>query len=192
MQSQVKGVRFLELQMLIPPVAKIAMGAVLFSAGLAKIWDRSAFLKAVERFDILPKFAASPFAAILPAAEILTGLALFVGSVFAWSGVAWAGAVAMFLFAIFGVAIAFNLILGRTNISCGCFGSKGRRLTWGLVVRALACLAISGLTLPVLHFAILPGDLTMRLTAALVGVAVVAIVWLGRFVISGATEIFES
>lgn len=184
--------RFLELQILISPVAKIAVGAVLFSAGLAKVWDRSAFLKVVKGFGILPQFAVSAFAAILSGAEILTGLALFAGALFAWSGIAWAGAVAMFLFALFGIAIAFNLLRGRTNISCGCFGSKGRRLTWGLVVRALACLVISGLTLPVLHFGVPTGDLTGRFTAALVGVAVVAIVWLGRFVISEGAAVFES
>ncbi len=182
----------MELQILISPVAKIAVGSVFFSAGLAKVWDRSAFLKAVKGFGILPQFAVSPFAAILPEAEILTGLALFAGALFAWSGIAWAGVVAMLLSAIFGAAIAFNLLRGRTNISCGCFGSKGRRLTWWLVVRAMACLAISGLTLPVLRFGMPTGDLTRRLTAALVGVAVVAILWLGRFVVSEGATVFES
>ncbi len=162
-------------------------------SGVAKLWDRPGFVGAVRGFALLPDIAVPAFAAGLPVAEILVSAALLSRAVFDWSVTAWAGLVAMGLFAMFGIAVAINMIRGRTDISCGCFGKSNRRLTWGLVGRALFFLAVSVLTLPDLHRgAPLIASVSDRLSAALVGAAVVAIAWLGRFIVTGGPVQFES
>jgi hypothetical protein len=179
--------------LVIAPAAKTAVAAILLPAGVAKLGDRQGFVDVVRGFAILPDAAVPAFATGLPVAELLVGVALLSGVLFDWSLAAWAGLAAMCLFATFGIAIATNLVRGRTDISCGCFGRNSRRrLTWGLVGRVLCCLAICALTLPVVHQGATPsGDLKDRASAALIGAAAVAMIWLGRFVITAGSAGFS-
>jgi hypothetical protein len=169
---------------LLPSMADAAIGSILLLSGLAKMWDRRSRTNVVLGFDILPKAMAPGFATLLPFAEAIVGTALLSRIMKDSELNAWSGFAAMFLFAMFGIAIAINLVRGRTEISCGCFGSTGRKISWGLVGRAGICLGVSVITLPgVQRTGAAETTVRDRVNAALVGAAVVVAVWLGRFII---------
>jgi Methylamine utilisation protein MauE len=111
---------------------RVLLGMVLVFAGLAKVFDPPATLaRIVEAYQVVPKRAAAPLARGLPFAEISLG-AMLVGDVFT----RYAALVAGVLVFGFGLAIALNLMRGRRELRCGCFGSGGHsRLSWALVAR---------------------------------------------------------
>lgn len=171
------------------PIIKTAIAVVLITAGASKLWDVRRFVEVVRGYAILPNRVVRPFARALPFAEVVTGAAL-VSSIFV-NGLplAWTGAVAMVLFALFGSAITLNLMRGRTNISCGCFGESGnRKLTWMLAVRAFSYLVVSALTLPLAQP--VAGSMD-RIGSVLIGGATVAVLWLVRFIVSPRSLGFE-
>jgi Methylamine utilisation protein MauE len=179
--------------MLTSATAKAVIASILVPSGLAKLTNRRSFVEAVRGFDLLPKLAISPFAFALPLVEIVVGGALLIGAVFEWLGTEWSAAAAVCLFAMFGAAVSINLLRGRANVACGCFGGGGRKLTWALVGRSLLCLLISLLALPQMHrVPVDSGNITDRLNAALLGTALVAVVWLGEFLINGGIRLFQS
>lgn len=109
--------------------------AVVFGgAAISKLQNADEFHGVVRNFRLLPEQVDGAFAFALPwvelvlAASLLTGIALNV-----------AGAVAGALLVIFAVAIAINIVRGRTEIDCGCFRQGMRqRLSWALVARNVA------------------------------------------------------
>jgi methylamine utilization protein MauE len=180
------------LEILLFVGAKVSMATLLLYAGIAKGLDRRNFVEVVGDFALLPSGLVRAVAAGLPAAEILVGLALVSSIFLERMVVAWAGAASGALFAMFGTAIAINLLRGRADISCGCLGKNGRRLTWGLVGRAWVCMLISVLTLPVFQGRVASGSVRDRASLALVSIAVIAVGWLGRFIVSGGAAAFDS
>lgn len=167
--------------------SKSAIAAVLLTAGLVKFWNLGGFLEVVRNFSLLPKFAVKPFSTILPALEVITGLGLLSSAVVDSSIGAWAGLPAVFLFLMFVSAISLNLLRGKINISCGCYGKTSRKLRWGLVGRGLLFTVVSTLTLPIFTPGLRPsGDAVTRLSAVLIGVAFVSIAWLGNFIVGGS------
>ncbi len=179
--------------MVVPPAATVGIAAILLQSGTTKLWEREGFVDVVRGFAILPGKFAPAFAAGLPVLEIAVGAILLSGLAFDWPLVAWSGIAAMCLFAMFAIAIGTNLVRGRTNISCGCFGRSKGKLTWWLVARSAACFAASALTLPHAHReTVFFTSLRDRLIAGLLGVAIVAAFWLSRFILANASVAFES
>jgi hypothetical protein len=170
--------------MLLPYMADATLGATLLLSGVMKMGNRRHFADVVRAYQLLPRTLAPGFASTFPIAEALVGTALL--SRILWNSPlnAWVGVAAVFLFVMFGVAISINLLRGRTEISCGCFGSTSRRLTWGLAARAFACMAMGLITLPVLRPLPAATSALDRLSAAFVGAALVAAAWLGNFIFS--------
>lgn len=112
----------------------IAIGLTLLVAGGQKVVaGYRQFEDVVRRFALLPSFAVGPVARLLPAAELVLGGALIVGI-----GSPLVAAVAAGLFSAFSLAVSVNLLRGRRDISCGCFGASSRhRLSWGIAGRGL-------------------------------------------------------
>lgn len=170
---------------------RVFVGLLLIASGVLKLLDIDSFADVVKAFALLPgKFVAS-VARLIPLGECLTGGLLVLAVASPHSGARWAAMAAMALFAVFGGAVAINLMRGRRNIACGCFGAKeGNQLGWFLVVRNCILAMVGYLAfrkLPVYsdHRAAVSGE---RLGAALVGLSIVlawqlatAIVRLGAY-----------
>jgi hypothetical protein len=120
--------------------------AALFAASTAhKLAALAEWPGVVRNYRLLPEALTVPAAGALLTAAALTAAALL------WPATRWLGACAAAAqLLVFAAAIAINLRRGRTNIDCGCFGSRLRhRLSVWMVARnlLLALLAL-GLLLP--------------------------------------------
>ena len=99
--------------------ARLVLGGVWIAAGLTKITDLDASVRAVRAYRLLPEPVAQVLGAALPPMEILLGLLLVVGLT-----VRVAAGVSALLLAAFVVGIASVWARGL-RIDCGCFGSGG-------------------------------------------------------------------
>lgn len=116
------------------------LALMLLSAGAVKMSNWSDFSAAVRNYKLIPEGLASIVARLVPVVEVLVALCLMYGALSPWPNL-----MAACLFLLFAGAVAVNLLRGRRNISCGCFGTEqGQGLSWMLVLRnfLLAGLAI--------------------------------------------------
>ncbi len=98
-------------------IANAICATVLVLAGALKIGQLRMFGQQVAAYQVIPK-RLSPYAGYsLPPAEIIIGLAL---PLFPDLAVA-----AIVLFGSFAVAVGVNLVRGRNELRCGCFGVTG-------------------------------------------------------------------
>lgn len=119
--------------------SRYVLGFVLLAAAIPKLADRREFERAVRNYRLLPDGMAPVVATWLPRLELVCALALLLGVAVA----VFAGLAALLLGTL-AVAIAVNLVRGR-SIECGCRGSIApKRIGWGLVVGdvALGLLAV--------------------------------------------------
>jgi uncharacterized membrane protein YphA (DoxX/SURF4 family) len=123
---------------------RLLLGGVLLYAGLTKIGDPAASIRAVKAYQILSGQAAEVVGAALPMIEIALGLLLLAG--LATRVAAGASAVLLGCF-VTGVISAWARGL---RIDCGCFGGGGQlgateSPDYGLhIARNVALLAIAG------------------------------------------------
>lgn len=115
-------------------------GIVLLTAGVGKIATVREFGKLLAAYEILPESAIPIFSLAIPLCEMCCGAALLLGL---FQPVAGFGAGGVFL--LFAAAITCNLLRGRRELTCGCFGGSSKQISWHLVARnvVLAGLAIS-------------------------------------------------
>ncbi|WP_181704800.1 MauE/DoxX family redox-associated membrane protein [Chthonobacter rhizosphaerae] len=100
-------------------------------AAMSKLPRREEFYGVVRNFRILPEALARPVALALPVAELVIAGALLASPTAPAAALAAAA-----LLAVFGVAIAVNVLRGRTAIDCGCLrGGMKQPLGWMLVAR---------------------------------------------------------
>jgi len=129
-----------------PALAVILRGslALLFVvAATHKLRDVAAFRATLEAYGLLPAALLAAAARVLPALELATAVILATPRAPALGGLLAAG-----LLALYGVAMAVNLVRGRRDLDCGCMGpGAGRRIGGVLIARnaaliaaALACL----------------------------------------------------
>jgi uncharacterized membrane protein YphA (DoxX/SURF4 family) len=149
----------------------ILIGCILVLAGLAKFTTLRSFREIVAQYRILPAPWVKWVFWLIPTVEVLAGALLLLGF-----RVPDCCAVAALLFAIFAVGITINLFRGRQDISCGCFGANGSRISWFLVARN-ASLSATALISAILYgrFSTSPFD---RANTALIVFACVALVGL--------------
>jgi len=165
------------------------IAAILLVAGVSKVWNGQRFRDSLSGFVVLPARFVPAVAAVLPYFEITTGLGVLGGMGMPYLRL-WAGLIAMSLFAIFAIAVAVNLILDRSNVSCGCFGHTRERLTWALVARAGLFAGLSALTLlkrP--HPQLSTQDLCSLI---FINIAAPAMMWLATFLMTEAAELMTS
>jgi hypothetical protein len=116
-----------------------ASALVLLVAGLSKVRDRQTFGHQIAAYQILPERASMVLGQFLPVAEMMAGIALLVVP-------RVGGAAAALLFTVFTLAVAINVMRGRTELVCACFGSRGRQTISVWHVVADAVLAVVGVT----------------------------------------------
>jgi hypothetical protein len=124
-------------------IAAIAASLIFAASAIMKLRNLELFESAVINYRILPRFLAALFARLIPIAELGGALALL------WPAWRTAGAaIILFLLVIFTLGIAINLMRGRHDVDCGCFGPALRQtLSWWLVLRNLALAALAAILL---------------------------------------------
>jgi len=89
--------------------------------------------------ELLPMTAVPTSAVLLIGLEFFSGAGILIKRSFPISALFAAG-----LFFLFGSAVAVNLLRGRRELPCGCFGKKGTPISWHLVARDIL-LAVASL-----------------------------------------------
>jgi uncharacterized membrane protein YphA (DoxX/SURF4 family) len=120
-------------------LARLALGGMWVTAGLAKLSQRGAGGNSVAAFGLLPRGGADAVGRSLPWVELTLGLLLLAGL-----RTTAAAAASAALLLLFSLAIVINLARGH-RVECHCFGQIGRApISWwsvarnsGLVVMAL-------------------------------------------------------
>src|SRR5260221_10608248 len=124
-------------------MAAAAAAAIFAASGALKFYDLETFRGAVTNYRLIPEWLATPFAWVAPVLESAAALGLLLSPIRAPA--------ALMLIALLGVftgAIAINLMRGRTDIDCGCFGPALRqRLSWWLLLRNGALFALLAIAL---------------------------------------------
>ena len=100
-------------------LARLVVGGVWLVAGLLKVSDGAASVRAVRAYDLLPEAVVPTVGHALPAFEIVIGLALVAGALTRAAAVA-----SSLLFVAFIIGIASAWARGL-QIECGCFGGGG-------------------------------------------------------------------
>ncbi len=113
-------------------VARIAIGAVLVSAGLAKLLDPRAASSAMETFGFAGAISWLALGTLV-VTELVLGVAVAAGS----TSAAWLGAVVL---AFFALVLVGALMRGRAGAPCACFGPSSR-ISWASAGRTLALAA---------------------------------------------------
>jgi len=121
---------------LITPL-RLVLGVTLTLAGCEKIHHFSVFVAGVLHYQILPIRLAHWYSRFLPAAEIVTGILLLLGS---W--MQHAAIMSTTMFVSFAIAVGINLARKR-KIPCFCFGADSSKIGWHTETRILFLLFAS-------------------------------------------------
>ena len=131
---------------LIVKAVSIALGLMLLAAAWHKLSSLPEFTAVLSDYHLLPPFLVSSVAPAIPMVEILLGAGWLTGMAMNIVAPLTAG-----MFAVYGSAIAINLLRGRLHISCGCglggASSENQSLSWVLVVRNTVLLLLALLPL---------------------------------------------
>jgi uncharacterized membrane protein YphA (DoxX/SURF4 family) len=101
--------------------ARLVVGGVWIVAGLLKLPDPAASVRAVRAYDLLPEAVVPTVGHALPVVEVVVGACLVLGLLTRAMAVASAVLFALF---VAGIAAAWSRGL---QIECGCFGGGGYR-----------------------------------------------------------------
>ncbi|MBF6569242.1 MAG: DoxX family protein [Candidatus Binataceae bacterium] len=112
-------------------ITALAAALVFASSALMKFRNLETFEGAVVNYRMLPKFFARPFAYAVPIAELSGAIAIVMPVTRVMGSI-----VLLCLTFAFTAAIVINLMRGRYDVDCGCFGPALRQtLSWWLVIR---------------------------------------------------------
>ncbi len=100
-------------------VARLVTGSVWIAAGVIKLGDPAASIRAVRAYDLLPEAIVATVGTALPVVEVLIGVCLVLGLLTRAMGVLSA---LLFIAFIIGISAAWARGL---QIDCGCFGGGG-------------------------------------------------------------------
>lgn len=145
--------------------------ALLFALAAGhKLADRARFLAVLENYDLVPARLVPLAGMVVVVAEAGAALLLALPPVRVFGA-----CVAVALLAAYALAIAINLLRGRTRIDCGCLGfGRHDRIAWTLVARNLALIALAlALLLPASSRRLVALDV-LTIGASLVAVALLA------------------
>jgi uncharacterized membrane protein YphA (DoxX/SURF4 family) len=99
---------------------RLLLAGVWAWAGVAKLGDPDAAVRAVRAYDILPETFVKPFAWGLPFVELALAALLLVG--IATRPAAWASVVLLLVF----ITATVSVWARGLQIDCGCFGGGGQ------------------------------------------------------------------
>lgn len=142
--------------------------ALLFGVAAGhKLADRARFLAVLGNYDLVPAGLVPLAGMAVVAAEAAAALLLTLPPVRAHGA-----CVAVALLAAYALALAINLLRGRTRIDCGCLGfGRHDRIAWTMVARNLALIALAlALLLPASPRRLVALDV-LTISASLVAVA---------------------
>jgi hypothetical protein len=134
---------------MIDPVVSVSLRcllAVLFAtAAWHKASDSRRFTATLEAYRLLPSSLGKMAARVLPVAEVGVVASLLL-PLYRWAALGAVG-----LLALYSVAIAINLVRGRSEMDCGCFGpAAGVPLSGALVARNVLLIGAAAIvSLPV-------------------------------------------
>jgi uncharacterized membrane protein YphA (DoxX/SURF4 family) len=122
---------------------RLALGILFLVASVDKILNPAPFSDTVLNYQMLPEFVVNLFAIWLPVTEFVVGVLLIAGI--------WSKACSGLVFAMlcmFLIAIIQGVVRG-IDTHCGCFtqGGKGSPISSLTILRDVAFLAVSGLSL---------------------------------------------
>ena len=138
--------------------------ALIFTASAAmKFIDLNEFRGAVENYRIVPEQLSGLIALAVPLAEIVGAIGLLLPAAHRDAAI-----LLSMLLVVFSASIAINLLRGRRNIDCGCFGPMLRQqLSWWLPARNLGLIALLAIAiLPAHPRSLTPLDLATIVFAA--------------------------
>ena len=116
---------------------RVLLGIVLLGAAGTKLPRLRSFRAIVGEFHLLPSGLVTPAALLVPSAEAVLGVS-FILIKPGRPTLACAAA----MFGVFLAAVAINLLRGRRDISCGCFGGH-HTIDWWLVARNAAFISLT-------------------------------------------------
>lgn len=155
------------------------LALLLVLAAVPKLIHREEFYGVVRNFRLTPDWLSRPLAALLPVAELAVAAALLVRPVA--QGAALAAAA---LLIVFAVAMAINVLRGRTAIDCGCFRDGMKQpLSWLLVLRNIGLASAALLTAALLPS--VPAASVPDLVAGAAAGAVAVILYFSASLLSG-------
>lgn len=130
---------YIDLQSLISSLFRLVLGTVFFVSSVAKVRAPGHFAYTINSFKLIPKTWAKPAGQIIMVIEAVAAFFLLLGlksRVIA--------ALSIMLLAIFILVISFNLVHGRRNLECGCFGANHKqRIGVRLIVQDLLLITIA-------------------------------------------------
>lgn len=114
----------------------MALGLIFAASSLGKLWDFSAFERAVRDFRVLPERLVRPGAYLFLVGEIAVAALMLAGAEFLWPGFL----LAIFLLSLFCLALLSVLFRG-IQTPCACFGLSHRPASLADVWRNVGFLA---------------------------------------------------
>ncbi len=98
---------------------RLALGAVFLISAVGKARAPRRFAAVVASYRLLPRAWVRPLSLLLIGAEAVMAVLLLAG----WRSQAVAASCALLL-VVFILAVGINLMRGRQDLECGCFGAK--------------------------------------------------------------------
>ncbi len=122
---------------------RLFLGILFVYASIDKIMNPGPFSETVLNYHLLPEATVNLFALWLPVTEFVVGLLLLAGI---WSKAA--SGIVFAMLCMFLIAIVQGVVRG-IDTHCGCFtqGGKGTPISYLTILRDIAFLAVSGLSL---------------------------------------------
>ena len=130
-------------------IGRIALGAILIYAAYAKLHFNGAwhlrdynfiFAMGIDSYQMLPLWAVSWLALVLPWLELVLGSLLIAGI-----GLRWVATVTTALLVVFMIALSRAAILGLA-INCGCFGQSSTNPARELILDSVLLLVSLSVT----------------------------------------------
>lgn len=147
---------------LITMAVRVFLALLFATAALSKLSRIEEFYGVVRNFRLLPDGLSRVVAFVLPVVELAVAVGLVIRPLAVPAAVA-----AAVLLSVFAVALAINVIRGRTYIDCGCFRQGLKQpVSWLLVGRNIV---LTALALSVAY--LLPSVAPAGLADVLVGLA---------------------
>ncbi|MDM5299709.1 MauE/DoxX family redox-associated membrane protein [Bacillus pumilus] len=151
------------------------LGIIFASAWIDKVRKQQAHVQQMNAYRLLPHSFAAPMFYLFLFVELLCTASLFL-----WN-MSFAAAIGLTaLLCIYTGAVAFNLLRGHRDISCGCGGLlENDRLHWGIVIRNGMMLALV-IGLFFMHAHVAPVPWSLKTVCFLIAVAVCFVMAVGQ------------